>query len=52
MQPSVDTLRPHLYEFDFQNLMVEGLGWDHHYGGQQSVLVDGAEYTRTLCCPP
>ena len=45
MQTNEEILRGYLKDFDFQNLMVEGLGWDHNYGESSSVLVDGAEYS-------
>ena len=45
MQTDTEMLREHLQGFDFRGLMVEGLGWDHHYGESSSVLVDGTEYS-------
>ena len=45
MQTNEGILRGYLRDFDFQNLMVEGLGWDHHHEESSSVLVDGAEYS-------
>ena len=45
MQVQVDELRPYLQSFDFQNLLVEGLGWDYYHAEPASVHVDGRDYT-------
>ena len=45
MQAQVDELRPYLHSFDFQNLLVEGLGWDYYRAEPVSVHVDGHDYT-------
>ena len=45
MPPRVEDLRPHLQSFDFVNLFVEGLGWNHHHGQPVHLTVDGADYT-------
>ena len=44
MQVQVDELRPYLQSFDFQNLLVEGLGWDYYHARPVSVHVDGHDY--------
>ena len=44
MQVQVHELRPYLQSFDFQNLLVEGLGWDHYRAEPVSVHVDGHDY--------
>ena len=45
MQVQVDELRPYLQAFDFQNLLVEGLGWDYYRADPVSVHVDAHDYT-------
>ena len=45
MQVQVDELRAYLHSFDFQNLLVEGLGWDYYHAQPVSVHVDGHDYT-------
>ena len=46
MQVQVDELRQYLHSFDFQNLLVEGLGWDYYRAEPVSVhVVDGHDYT-------
>ena len=45
MQVQVDELRPYLQAFDFQHLLVEGLGWDYYRSEPVSVLVDGHDYS-------
>ena len=45
MQVQVDELRQYLHSFDFQNLLVEGLGWDYYRAEPVSVHVDGHDYT-------
>ena len=45
MQVQVDELRPYLQSFDFQNLLVEGLGWDYYRAEPVSVYVDGHDYS-------
>ena len=44
MQVQVGELRPYLHAFDFQNLMVEGLGWDYYQAEPVSVHVDDHKY--------
>ena len=45
MQVQVDELRPYLQAFDFQNLLVEGLGWNYYRADPVNVQVDGNDYT-------
>ena len=45
MQVQVDELRLYLRSFDFQNLLVEGLGWDYYRAAPVNVHVDGHDYT-------
>ena len=45
MQVQVDELRPYLQAFNFQNLLVEGLGWDYYRAEPASFHVDGHDYT-------
>ena len=45
MQVQVDELRPYLQAFDFQNLLVECLGWDYYRADPVSVQVDGHDYS-------
>ena len=45
MQVQVEELRPYLLAFDFQQLLVEGLGWDYYRAEPVSVHVDGHVYT-------
>ena len=45
MPASIESLRPHLLDFDFRSLFVEGLGWDHYPAEPVSVLVNDCEYT-------
>ncbi len=40
-----DNLRPYLHAFDFENLFVEGLGWDYCRVDPQVVHVGGRAYT-------
>ena len=44
MQVQVNELRPYLQSFDFQNLLVDGLGWDYYRAEPVRVHVDGHEY--------
>ena len=44
MPPTVEELRPHLQSFDFRNLFVEGLGWNHHHGEPVHLVVNGHDY--------
>ena len=44
MQVQVDELRPYLHDFDFQNLLVEGLGWDYYHAEPVSIRIDGHDY--------
>ncbi len=45
MPVSIESLRPHLLDFNFRRLFVEGLGWDHHRAVPVSVLVNDHEYS-------
>ena len=45
MPPRVEDLRLHLQSFDFRNLFVEGLGWNHHHGQAVQCTVDGYDYS-------
>ena len=45
MQVQVDELPPYLQAFDFQSLLVEGLGWDYYRAEPVSVHVDGHDYS-------
>ena len=45
MQVQIDELRPYLHSFDFQHLLVEGLGWNYYQAEPVSVHVDGHDYT-------
>ena len=45
MTVHTDELRPYLQAFDFQNLLVEGLGWDYYRAEPVSIHVDGHDYT-------
>ena len=45
MQVQVDELRSYLQAFDFQSLLVEGLGWNYYHTEPVSVYVDGHDYT-------
>ena len=45
MQVQVDDLRPYLQAFDFQSLLVEGLGWDYYRAEPVRIHVDGHDYT-------
>ena len=42
MQAQVDELRPYIQAFDFQNLLVEGLGWDYYRSEPVGVNEDGS----------
>ena len=44
MQVQVDELRPYLHSFDFQNLLVEGLGWDYFRADPVRIHVDGHDF--------
>ena len=44
MPARVEALRPHLQSFDFLDLFVEGLGWNHHHGQPVHLTVDGYGY--------
>ena len=44
MQAATEQLRTCLHAFDFRNLLVEGLGWDHLQSEPMRVLVDGHDY--------
>ncbi|MDE0027171.1 MAG: hypothetical protein OXP69_22390 [Spirochaetaceae bacterium] len=44
IHPPVEELRPYLQSFDFRNLFVEGLGWNHHHGQPVHFTVDGYGY--------
>ena len=45
MPVSIEELRPHLLDFDFPRLFVEGLGWNHYQAESVVVLVNGREYS-------
>ena len=45
MPVSIEELRPHLQDFDFPSLFVEGLGWDHHVTQPFVVHVNDRDYT-------
>ena len=44
MQAATEQLRTCLHAFDFRNLLVEGLGWDHLQSEPMRILVDGHDY--------
>ena len=44
MQIQAQELRPYLQSFDFPNLLVEGLGWNHYRVESVGVQVDGHDY--------
>ncbi len=44
MPVSIEELRPHLRDFDFPRLFVEGLGWNHYQAEPVAVLVNDREY--------
>ena len=44
MRVLTDKLRPYLHSFDFQNLFVDGLGWDFYRAEPTRVQVDDQEY--------
>ena len=43
--PGIEQLRPFLQAFDFENLFVEGLGWNHYRAQPVRVAADGHDYT-------
>ena len=45
MQVQVEELRPYLHSFDFQNLLVEGLGWDYYQTEPLPILVNTRRYS-------
>ena len=45
MTVSIEELRPHLQDFDFPRLFVEGLGWDHYVTEPFVVRVNERDYT-------
>ncbi len=45
MQVQVEELRPYLHSFDFQNLLVEGLGWDYYQTEPLPILVNNRRYS-------
>ena len=45
MPVSIEELRPHLWDFDFTGLFVDGLGWNHYQAKPLAVLVNGREYS-------
>ena len=45
MPVSIEELRPHLRNFDFTGLFVDGLGWNHYQAEPVAVLVNGREYS-------
>ena len=46
MMPSISDLQPHLQDFEFRELFVEGLGWDDHRG--QPTVVEVNEHDFSL----
>lgn len=44
MGARTDKLRPYLQSFDFQNLFVEGLGWDFYRAKPTIIPIDGQKY--------
>ena len=44
MQSDMEQLRIWLQAFDFRNLLVEGLGWNHYQAEHVRVPLDGHEY--------
>ena len=44
MRVHTDKLRPYLQSFDFQNLFVEGLGWDFYHGKATRIPIGDQEY--------
>ena len=44
MRERTDKLRSYLHSFDFQNLFVDGLGWDFYRAEPTSIWVDGQNY--------
>ena len=44
MSVPFEELRPHLQDFDFPSLFIEGLGWDHFQVEPLALQVDGQEY--------
>ena len=44
MTVSLEELRPHLQEFDFPRLFVEGLGWNHYQTEPLAVQVNDGKY--------
>ena len=45
MTTPIANLRPYLQDFDFTNLFIEGLGWDHPPTASLTVTVDGHDYS-------
>ena len=45
MPVSIEELRPHLHDFDFRSLFVEGLGWDNYIAEPFVVQVKERDYT-------
>jgi len=46
MTPGVEQLRPYLHAFDFENLFIEGLGWNHYRGSPvQAAAPGGHDYS-------
>ena len=47
MPVSIEELRPHLHDFDFRSLFVEGLGWDNYITKPFGVQVNERDYKLT-----
>ena len=47
MPVAVEELRPHLQDFNFPGLFVEGLGWNYHEVEPLAVHVNGQDYSLT-----
>ena len=45
MTADVEQLRPYLHAFDFDNLLIEGLGWNHYRGSPVQSAADGYDYS-------
>ncbi len=42
---TTEDLRPYLQAFDFENLFVEGLGWDHYQAKPVTIRVEDRDYS-------
>ena len=43
-----EELRSYLQDFDFTNLLVDGMGWDYPHTQPQIITIDDFDYTLTL----